>query len=96
MSVDQKAQKDEACEDHLFNGKNLFGPLAKNPQKRGIDQNDDERGAIDSRDIRYLDKRKGEILRVTQVRPRKTCQKERAEVFQGHPEERGEKHRLKS
>ena len=67
----------------------------KYPKKSGIDQNDDKGETIDSRYICHLDKREIEILRITQVGPGETCEKEGAEIFQGNPEDRGEKNGLK-
>jgi hypothetical protein len=96
ISIDQKAQKDECRYDDLSDGKDFFRPVAKDPEEGGIDQKDDKRETIGSSNICHLDKRKVEILRISQVRPGESGQQKGAEVFQGNPYDWGEERSLES
>ena len=96
ISVDQKSREDETRDDDLSIGEDLPFPLMKDRIKSRIDQKDNKRDAVDSRDICHLDQRKIEILRITQVRPGEPRQKKGTKIFQGDPEDRNEKNGLES
>jgi len=81
ISIDQKKQKDQDGDSHLFQRKGSFGPLVKHSEEYGIDEKDDKGEAVDSGDICHLDEREIEILGMAQIGPWKPCEKERAEVF---------------
>jgi hypothetical protein len=96
ISVDQKTQKNDDRNEGLSKGESSFLPVVNDRIECGIDQEDEKGRAIDPCQVCHLDKRKVEILRIAQVRPGKSREKERAEVFQSHPEDRGEENRLES
>ena len=62
IPVDQDAREDDRGNQDLPVGKSLLGPLVKDQIEDGVYEEDDEREAIDSGDVRNLYERKIEVL----------------------------------
>jgi hypothetical protein len=63
--------------------------LVERQVERDVDPQNDEREAIDSRDICDLDQGKVEVLGMAQIGPGESAHEERPDIFERDPQERG-------